>query len=316
MSTTPTHIWFLCQDGQRFIVETAQLTRPGSLPDGCWFRRVFAGLDPKVGTGPIIDPPTPLYIDAETKLPVYPLALPSYVLDAMLQGMRFMDMLPDLYRHMPSSIENRISLATWRKYLTDYGLDLVSVDDKGEGEEHKKRQKRETDDDTTTAKIREMPETQFLERVVRALADRIRAEHPRWQQFVLGMWIGPNSRPLDQLDIYLVSQHRPGGENFTFMLSVPGDPPMAPVDVAAVLGHGLRDIDKGVNYEIYSYLTKIFVKALNPGKPVRVYWNVHYRLPPDVIQDKITGWPLPAKLRDFTELGYDILKLEIHRVKE
>src|SRR5688572_2884486 len=178
-STWPPFVYF--QAGgpdDLFLVETTLFTRAGDLPPGSKFVRMFGGS---------MQRPAPL---GEHKgLPVYGLPIPATVFREMLNGMRFLSLLPGLFTAVPDAIKATVPLGVWQAYLTDWGLHIEPGDvdafvmpeeDGVEAKEPPPKRRR----------LDEPPVLFLIRRVARALVATIKAEHPGWSNFSSGVEYG------------------------------------------------------------------------------------------------------------------------------
>ncbi len=218
-------------DSSLFLMDSLLFTVPGSLPDGCILPHIVCG-----GGGV---KPGGARMGEHQGIPVFGVDIPAHVFTEMVHGIRFMDLLPDMYRHVPQSLKSAgMSLYVWRRYLAHYGLALEAANDAEDDKEDyvaKKARERAA----KRAKLEEDPRGQLLKRTVMALAAKIKAEHPKWTAFSTGVEV--------QLCCIFVSTYDPTEDgDYTFFLSIPGDPPVSdPVRVAWALGRGLSSNGHG-----------------------------------------------------------------------
>jgi hypothetical protein len=305
---TATYIYIragTASDADLLLVETSLFTHAENLPDGCWFKRHFAGLGKTTGTGYVAAPPSPT--GEKDGIAIYALPIPANVFREMLHGMRFMDLLPDMYRHVPPSLRNDMTLSTWRHYLDYYGL---AMEEEGEDEPGTKRLKTEADLKTERDKIFDASiKMQYYVRVIRALVARIKAENPQWPAF--------QARAVPELKMHFVNtyaRHSQDG-SFTFMLPLPGDPALPDANIAHELGLGFSCDMPGRKSDAKEYLTKSFIKELGLVNS-DVYWHLirnrksHAKKP-----DYITTWPTATQRDERIELtpgDHDILEMTVH----
>jgi hypothetical protein len=222
-------------DSALFLMDSLLFTVPGSLPDGCILPHIVCGGGGIKQGG--------ARLGEHDGLPVFGVDIPAAVFAEMIHGIRFMDLLPDMYRHVPPKLHKAgMSLYTWRRYLMHYGL---ALEDDGSGEEEDSAAKIARDRAAKRARLEEDPRGQLLKRIVIALATRIKEEHPQWAQFVAGTHA--------KLHCVFVSTYKANVQgDRTFYLTVPGEPVVQErICVAWALGLGLNSNGTG--------------RALSPG---------------------------------------------------
>ena len=286
-----------------FLVESSLFTVRGSLPDGCWFFQQFGQQ-----AGSRFPRPQPLR--EERCVPVYGVPCPDMVMRELLHGMRcamhlvlhsppppsFMDELPDMYRHLPTALRKHLNLATWRKYLSRFGLDMAQVEEKDEDDESRpaKRQK--------VHPISQLAQTSrglYIKRAAEATIAHIKSGHPGWSLLETGV-----SREITACFVYSRDDAKDGC--YSYYLPVPGDPP-APHSFPAVdLGTALDGLER--RYADLSLDEAVGPRFLAASHILRRFGSRAKK--PDVIDH----WPLSPNGRDDVTLTpgeHDILLITI-----
>lgn len=293
-------------DSSLFLVESALFTIAGSLPDGCTLPRMIRN-----GSGGGDDPGVDDYRAASSAWmgehdgrPVFGLPIPPHVFAEMLHGMRFMDLLPDMYRHVPPSLKKRgMKLAAWRHYLQYYGLALEAdePEDHVSKEERKHAKKR--------AKLEQMPRGAFLKRVCVALAAAIKG-CPNWPRFVAG------ALPILRCDLVSSYLNRPAGEpSSSFTLQLKGKPLVSgSVHVAFELG--CASGDDGMKPQKQEAISAWLLEALGyAGTHVATFHTIrnHTEGKRDGVVDTVYCWPASTDGQAIRlTMGYhDIVTLKI-----
>lgn len=109
----PKYWWFQPQEqGRRILVEASLFKMDGTLPSippGCWFALMFGRPES-----------LPMPLTEVDGLPVYALPLPALVLEALLHGVRFAKLLPQMHMRLPPVLRGVLELETWQQYLEFY----------------------------------------------------------------------------------------------------------------------------------------------------------------------------------------------------
>jgi len=240
--------------------------------------------------------PTPVDFKGEARVPVYGIPLPDHVLRAMMNALRFPELLPDLFKHLPWSYgKEKMNLYTWQRYLADMGLDQFEEEDEEEKEAKRRRLEEEK-------MAKETPERRLQRRVAKALAESLRDGHPAFAKLLTG-----EITSLRAQYVYTQVADGPDG-NFYDVLPIPGDPPVEPIQVAWFVGakHGR---------ELHDVFRDYFVAALKASVPAIPSINACSVFTAPKAKRKngipITHWPSAARGHDLTEGYHNVLEVHV-----
>jgi hypothetical protein len=235
----PRYIFFRGEDKTNLLlVDTLLFTVEGSLPQGCWFTSTFSKTKR----------PDPIGKDEKTVLPIYFIPVPFDVLCEFIHGMKFPPLLLDMGKHVPSSL--KMSYKTWRTYLEYYGL---LVEPEITQEPPKKKQK-------TWHDYADSPRFVYFKRVVEALAVKVKAEHPDYPSLLAGQ--------KSSITCTFVNTYRQNEQDGvrTFLLNVPGEPVIKPVNIAYDIGFSLPRLprENEPSQPSYEYIEECLDECFKP----------------------------------------------------
>jgi len=260
----PPVIYIRTQDSETlFAMHSHVFTESGTIPDNSLLRYAFSD---------VMKMQEPIYY--QHNIPVFFIGVPSKIFQHMLTGFNMAHTWPILEKSLPRDIPQEIwqqyldhyglifappPSTTFGDNADDQDTDLVwddsKLDDNDEDDDNNnndilraarlKKKKRNleqqqpklTHKQTVVAKTKKMlmknkdrPAWKYCERVARALAQYIRQNHPKWTRLTSGQ-----SRHIDCHLVNTFETHSADG-NHTFILPIPGDPPVDPVKVAYTVG--------------------------------------------------------------------------------
>ncbi len=201
--------------GQHIGIETQQLAECTG-----WFGRVF---------GSSMKLPAPITEASDTHEPVFAVPIPHAVLRELVHAIRFPALRVDLHRHVPPALREHMTGATWRTYV-EYYLPAPQAQNGGEPAAKKAKTVLTAADFTSVRHV-------YLRRVAGALAAEINANHPQFTDLLSGaakaIWCD------------FINTFRLSAVDRTYLLSVPGEPVVEPVNIAFTIGMELAYSNSG-----------------------------------------------------------------------
>lgn len=289
--TDNTHCYFQCEDEPtNLILVDAALFGAGNVSG--WFSNVF-GTDKFRRALPVGE---------KDKIPIYYLPIPRAVVLELVRAMRFPVLIDDMVLHVPLSIKNHLSLATWRQYLDYYGfMPATASKPKRDGVALREKAR------AKLAALEASPPFKYARRVAEVLVGQIKLAHPAYTRFMAGQ--------VSEVVCDFLSSFN-GARPPTYILQLAGDPVVNPVSVAWYLGHGLKkseglwlQSDRAPNDHYFSYCVE---RAM--GERVTVHMNLVVKRQSKAKRPfALYPWPSPSAVLDVSDRNYEVLKMSIVR---
>lgn len=232
------------------------------------------------------------------RIPVYGIPLPDAVFSRMLLGLRFPDMLPNMWKAVPPGL--RVTREEWQRYLVDMSLDgYCKRPTDGDDERKAKRRKARED---AYRRACETPFRKRWKRIALALAEKITADHPHWASLKLGTTEVIAAE-------FVTTQVRPTLDGvYDDVIAVPGEPAIPPVSIATVLCDE-GDVDDHRFFR--NTLRTALLQHFTPETPLTVEL---YRIPIRSARKRgisINYWPSTARGRTLTQGTHDVVRISI-----
>lgn len=215
------HMYFQCEDDPiNLILVNSSLFTTGGNPS-FWFNNVFGG-------GPFKrEDPLGSHTDG---IPVYYLPIPRAVMLELLRLMRYPQSIEDATRHVPLSIQKKLSLKSWLCYMEEFGLmPAPGTRSKLSGGELDMLAAEKF------AQLEAVSSFQHMKRVAEALVDAIKLNHPEYSNFRDGL---KNAIKCS----FIYSLHG-ATNNIAYHLPLPGETASGTVNVAYYLAYNISHRD-------------------------------------------------------------------------
>ena len=280
-------------DSSLFLVESRLFTMPGSLPSSSWFVRTFGGSMKR---------PDP--IGEHDGLPVFGLPLPAAVFAAMLNGMRCQELMAELIDHIPPKVkEAGISLRLWQWYLADMGL--VSIDTieeeiqaRHENDQETKRIKLEEQKEKERTRLEALVGYKIMPRLAQALAARIKAEHPKYNNFNAGL---VNSLTCSFVNTFT---REDGVGSFKDEIVIPGAPLVDPINIAFAFGFQFK-------HEVTEYFQHLLAAEFLPQK-IKIIGHLRCKRKSKAKPRAVEHWPSAARGLLITPFHHDLYEIVLY----